>query len=146
MKTILRVTLAVAGGNALGYAAFRLAAGLTPHWWAAAGTPLPFGQLMLMIAFTAIAFAAPPVIVGALAAKVAAAYEPFVGLAAALWAVSARQWWPAVPLLPPQSWIAPMTLILLSGLMGGWLMGWRVPPPPQPASGEAGSVGGDRSD
>ncbi|MBI2975649.1 MAG: hypothetical protein HY872_17210 [Chloroflexi bacterium] len=135
MKTALRLAFIVVGGNSAGYAAFRWAAWAAPRWWAAAGHPLPFGLMLALMAATAIAFAAPPVLIGALAARLAAAHEPFVGLAAALWSISARQWWPRVPLLPAESWIVPMTLILLSGLVGGWLVGrgWqpsvKVPPP-----------------
>jgi hypothetical protein len=78
---------------------------------------------MLLIAVTAMVFAAPPVIVGALAARVAGAYEPYIGLAAAFWGVSAQSWWPAIPQLPAESWIAPMALIMMSGMIGGWMVG-----------------------
>lgn len=118
----MRVALAAIGGNVTGYAAFRLAAWWMPQWWTAVNSATPIGQFMTLIAFTAIAFAAPPVIVGALAARVAGTYEPYVGLAAALWGVSARLWWPAIPRLPAESWIAPMALIMVSGLMGGWMV------------------------
>jgi hypothetical protein len=124
MKSFWRVALSVLGGNVIGYAAFRLALWWTPQWWEAAGPKTTVGMILLLMAFTAIAFAAPPVMVGALAARAAARYEPFVGLAAMLWGASARLWWPSqIPLLPPESWVLPMTLILLSGLMGGWLAG-----------------------
>lgn len=117
--------LSVLGGNVVGYAAFRFALWAAPQWWEAAGPKTTIGTMLLLMAFTAIAFAAPPVIVGALAAKAAARHEPFVGLAAMLWGTSAKVWWPSaqIPLLPPESWVLPMTLILLSGLMGGWLAG-----------------------
>ncbi len=135
MKTILRIVCAVLAGNALGYAAFRLAAWLTPQWWQAARSREGLGTVMLLTAMTAVSFAAPPVIIGALAARFASRHEPYVGLGAGLWAVSARQWWPPVPMLPPESWIAPMALIMLSGLLGGWLGGLRVraqsPSPPE---------------
>ena len=113
-------------GNALGYAAFRLAAWFAPQWWQAASPNRGLGTVMLLTALTAISFAAPPVIIGALAARVAARYEPYVGLGAGLWAVSARQWWPPVPMLPPESWIMPMAVIMLSGLLGGWMVGLRL--------------------
>ncbi|MBI3240913.1 MAG: hypothetical protein HYZ49_01275 [Chloroflexi bacterium] len=123
MKSFARVMLSVLGGNVIGYAAFRLALWAAPQWWEAAGPRSGLGETMLLMALTAISFAAPPVMVGALAARAAARYEPFVGLAAMLWGASARLWWPPVPLLPAESWVLPMTLILLSGLMGGWLAG-----------------------
>ncbi|MEK6575010.1 MAG: hypothetical protein AABZ58_11950 [Chloroflexota bacterium] len=137
MKTIIRIALAILLGNALGYTLFRLAAWAAPQWWHAVETPIPFGKLLL-IGLTAISFATPPVIVGALAARVAARWEPAVGLAAALWGVTARQWWPTqVPLLPPESWIAPMTLILMSGFVGGWMAGRRLPSPALPIDSSA---------
>ncbi|HKZ71088.1 MAG TPA: hypothetical protein VJ020_13470 [Anaerolineales bacterium] len=147
MKSIVRLALAVLLGNALGYGLFRLAAWTTPKIWAAAPPPVPFGQLLLLIGITAISFATPPVIVGALAARVAARHEPFVGLATALWGVTARQWWPAqeIPLLPPQSWVAPMTLILVSGLVGGWLAGGRAPRFTEPAHSSSSNESGVES-
>src|SRR5574341_1125760 len=124
VKNVLTIALAVFFGNLLGYGFFRLAAWAAPQWWAAAPRPLSFGLLLLMIGITAIAFGTPPMIVSALAARAVRRYEPLVGMAAALGGVTARQWWPErVPLLPPESWVAPMTLILLSGLIGGWLAG-----------------------
>ncbi len=127
MKTTLHLCLAILLGNAFGYGLFRLAAWASSLSWEG-GPPSTFGALLWRIGLTAIAFGAPPVFVGALAARLASRFEPGVGLAAALWGVTARQWWPAtVPLLPAESWIAPMTLILLSGLLGGWLAGLRAP-------------------
>ena len=105
-----------------GYAAFRLAIWLTPTWWGTVTTNSTVFQLMALIALTTIIFAAPPVVIGALAARVAATYEPYVGLAATLWGVGLRLWWPLIPQLPAESWIAPMCLILMSGMIGGWLM------------------------
>ncbi len=83
---------------------------------------LPLLGVLALIAVSSISFAAPPVIIGALAAKVASRHELFAGLAASLWGVSAFSWWPTIPTLPSESWLAPMTLIFLSGLMGAWVM------------------------
>jgi hypothetical protein len=125
MKLVLRIVLAVVLGNILGYGLFRLAAWASAFSWNE-GVPPTFGALIWRISLTAIAFGAPPVLMGALAGQVAGRYEAAVGVGAALWGVSARQWWPeVVPLLPPESWVAPMTIILLSGLVGGWLVGTR---------------------
>lgn len=124
--TIFRILFAILLGNLFGYGLFRLAALASSSSWQN-GPPSTFGELMWRIGLTAVAFGAPPILMGALAARFAARFEPAVGLAAALWGVTARQWWPAtVPLLPPESWVAPMTLIFLSGLLGGWLMGLRA--------------------
>ncbi|MBM4424061.1 MAG: hypothetical protein FJ030_11820 [Chloroflexi bacterium] len=123
-----RIAFAIILGNLVGCALFRLAAWASPQWWRSVGDAVPFGKMLWLISLTAIAFATPPVIVGALAARLAGRYEPAVGLASALWGLSARQWWPSqVPLLPPESWVAPMTLILLSGLVGGWLAARQRP-------------------
>jgi hypothetical protein len=148
VKTAVRIFLAVALGNLIGYGFFRLAAWAAPQWWQSAPRPMGFSQLLLMIGITAIAFGTPPMIVSALAARLAGRYEPATGLAAALWGVTARQWWPEqVPLLPPESWVAPMTLILLSGLLGGWFAGGGLPhrsrtgeSPLPPDSGAGGDV------
>jgi hypothetical protein len=127
--TIFRSLLAILLGNAFGYGLFRLAGWASSLAWQG-GPPATFGELLWRIGLTAVAFGAPPVLMGALAARLASRFEPGVGLAAALWGVTARQWWPStVPLLPAESWIAPMTLILLSGLLGGWLAGLRAVAP-----------------
>lgn len=122
MKKYVRLIVAIIGGNIVGYAAFRAAAWFTPQLWIAAGEEITFGMRLTLIAISAILFAAPSVIIGALAAKVAARHELFAGLAASVWGVSAIQWWPIIPALPSESWLAPMTLIFLSGLMGAWVM------------------------
>jgi len=122
MKNYVRLIAAILGGNVVGYAAFRAAAWFTPQLWLAAGEEITFGMRLALIAVSSILFAAPPVMIGALAAKVAARHELFAGLAASLWGVSAFRWWPAIPTLPSESWLAPMTLIFLSGLMGAWVM------------------------
>lgn len=128
MKTALRVGLAVLAGNGLGYGFFRLAGWFSTGLWRL-GPPPDFGALLLRICLTAIVFSTPPVIVAALMARLAGKFEPWVGLGTALWGITARWWWPAsVPLLPAESWVAPLSLILISGLIGGWLVGGRLPP------------------
>lgn len=122
MRKYLRLIAAIIGGNFVGYAAFRAAAWFTPQLWMTAGEEITFGMRLALIAVSSISFAAPPVIIGALAAKVASRHELFAGLAASLWGVSAFSWWPTIPTLPSESWLAPMTLIFLSGLMGAWVM------------------------
>ena len=122
MKKYLRLIAAILGGNIVGYAAFRAAAWFTPQLWIAAGDEITFGMRLTLIALSAILFAAPPVIIGAMAAKAASRHELFAGLAASAWGMSAIQWWPSIPTLPSESWLAPMTLIFLSGLMGAWVM------------------------
>ena len=74
---------------------------------------------LTLIAVSAILFAAPPVILGALAAKVAARHELFAGLAASLWGVSAIQWWPTIPTLPSEKLAGADDVNLFIGLDGG---------------------------
>jgi hypothetical protein len=127
MKSFLRVSLSIVLGNALGYGLFRLAGWATPQLWRD-GPPSSFGTLVFRMMVVAISFGTPPVFVGAVMARLAGRYEPWVGLGSALWGLSARFWWPqTVPFLPPQSWVAPTMLILMSGLIGGWLIGNRPP-------------------
>jgi hypothetical protein len=127
MKTILRAGVVVLVANGLGYGFFRLAGWFATQLWEQGPAP-DYGTVIWRICITAIAFSTPPVIIAALAARVAGRYEPWVGLGSALWGLSARLWWPAsVPLLPPESWVAPMSLILISGLIGGWMVS-RHPP------------------
>jgi hypothetical protein len=129
MRGWMRLALAGLGGNAAGYAAFRGALWATRLLWrSSAGVGAPNGSLggrVLLVAVTAILFAAPPVLIGALAAHVAGRARPWAGLAAGLWGMGFAWWWPEVPLLGPQAWVGPAILVLLSGLVGGWLMEQR---------------------
>ena len=123
--------LAVAGGNAAGFGAFRAALALTMSLWRSRLSPArpgaDLGLTILFIVITAIAFAAPPVLIGALTARLAGHARLWTGLAAGLWSLGFAWWWPdSVPLLGPQAWIGPTVLILLSGLIGGWLMDVRT--------------------
>lgn len=123
--------LTVLFGNLAGFAAFRLAFALTPGLWRAgaglAGPESEFGLRLLLTALTAIAFAAPPVLIGALAARLAGRARPWAGMAAGLWGFGFAWWWPKpTPLLGPEAWLGPAILILLSGLIGGWLIEMRT--------------------
>lgn len=127
----VRLILTVLCGNLSGYAAFRLAFALTPGLWrAGAGLARPesdFGPRIVLTALTAIAFAAPPVLIGALAARLAGRARPWAGMAAGLWGIGFVWWWPdPIPLLGPGAWLGPAILILLSGLIGGWLIELRA--------------------
>jgi hypothetical protein len=130
MRGWIRLGLAIAGGNAVGYAAFRGALWATPMLWrSGAGADAPSGSLggrVLLVAVTAILCAAPPVLIGALAARAAGRARPWAGLAAGLWGMGFAWWWPEMPLLGPQAWVGPTILVLLSGLVGGWLMDQRA--------------------
>ena len=130
MKLVFRLSVALLLGNTLGYLLFRLAAWASSLSWAGP-PPSSFGELLWRMGLTAIVFGAPPVIMGALAGRFVQRYEPLVGLASALWGITARWWWPEqVRHLPPESWIAPMVIIFLSGLVGGWLVSRPFALPP----------------
>ncbi len=126
----LRPALAALGGNVAGYAALRAALWATPMLWRSrlgAGAPVgDFGVRVLLVVVTAILFAAPPVLIGALAARLAGRARLWVGLAAGLWGIGFARWWPDMPLLGPQAWVGPAVLVLLAGLIGGWLMDQRA--------------------
>ena len=126
----LRPALAALGGNVAGYAAFRAALWATLILWRSSlGADAPdgdFGARILLVALTAVLFAAPPVLIGALAARLAGRARPWVGLLAGSWAIGFAWWWPNVPLLGPEAWVGPVVLVLLSGLVGGWLIDQRA--------------------
>ncbi len=124
---VARSVLAVALGNAGGYGAFRLAFLFTPVLWErglnAATQDNEMGWRFLLTALTAIFFASPPVLIGALAARLAGRAGALIGAVCGLWAFGFAWWWPQpMPLLRPEAWIGPTVLVLLSGLMGGWLI------------------------
>ncbi len=128
---IVRPVLAILAGNLAGYAAFRLALGLTSGLWRSGISPArpagDFGLRILLTALTAILFAAPPVLLGAVTARLAGSARMWAGMAGGLWGVGFAWWWPDLtPILSPQSWLGPTVLILLSGLIGGWLMDVRA--------------------
>ena len=123
---VARSAFAVLFGNAAGYGAFRLAVAVTPALWDT-GLKLvrPETDFWLRLVFTALTvmmFASPPVLIGALAARLAGGAQMWIGLAAGLWGFGFARWWPPLPLLGPEAWLGPTILILLSGLVGGWLM------------------------
>ena len=128
MQARIQPLLAALGGNLAGYAAFRAALWVTPLLWrsGAAEPGRDPGMRILLIVATAILFAAPPVLIGALAARLAGRARPWVGLAAGLWAIGFAWWWPEVPLLGPEAWVGPAVLVLISGLVGGWLIDQRA--------------------
>jgi hypothetical protein len=117
-----RILVAVVVGNALGYGAWRAAWGVLPALWALPAERAGWLARMGLVALTAILLAAPPVLVGALAAWMARRAHLLVGLAGGLWALSLVQASP--PELPflTTFWFAPTVLILLSGALGGWML------------------------
>lgn len=117
-----RVLAAALVGNALGYGAWRAAWALLPALWSRAGAEADWLPRLGLIALTAILLAAPPVLLGALAAGLARRAHLWVGLAAGLWALGlVRATPPELPFLT-QIWYAPTVLILLSSALGGWML------------------------
>lgn len=117
-----RILAAVILGNALGYGAWRAAWGLLPALWALAAERSGWLPRLGLVALTAILLAAPPVLVGALAAWAARRAHVLVGLAGGLWALSlVRATPPELPFLTT-FWFAPTVLILLSSALGGWML------------------------
>ncbi len=121
----IRILLSALLGNTLGFGAWQLAGLLIPRLWAgrsASTNPL------ILIGLTAASFillAAPPVLVAALSAAVARRAHLWVGLASGLWAVSLLGAVPAAFPIARGLWYAPTVLVLLSGMLGGWLMDLR---------------------
>ncbi|MBI3362989.1 MAG: hypothetical protein HY023_17950 [Chloroflexi bacterium] len=117
-------------GNLAGFGAFRFAVEVTPLLWQnGLSLARPENDLwlrLILTAATAMLFASPPVLIGALAARLAGHVRSWIGMAAGLWGFGFVQWWPPLPLLSREAWLGPTILILLSGLVGGWLMETRA--------------------
>jgi hypothetical protein len=117
-----RILAAVLLGNALGYGAWRAAWIALPGLWSLADEGAgPLARLGLVV-LTAVLLAAPPVLVGALAAWLARRAHLAVGLAGGLWAVSLIRLAPAELDFLSGVWYAPTVLILLSSALGGWML------------------------
>ena len=81
---------------------------------------------MALVAATAILFAAPPVLAGALGAWLAGRAQLAVGLLSGLWSLSLLQTVPAGLPVAPGLWYTTTVLVLLSGMLGGWMMDLRA--------------------
>lgn len=119
-----RFVLAVALTNLAGWGLWRLAwEAFIPRLWG--GLPPEAGLLARLgaMALTAIALAAPPVLLGA-AGGWLARHSPawLAGALSGLWALSlistVPEGWP----IAPGVWYAPSVLVMLSGLFGGWMV------------------------
>ena len=121
-----RTLAAIIVGNALGLSAWALARAALPWLWRGRGGVANLPLLMALIAATAILFAAPPVLAGALGAWLAGRAQLLVGLASGLWSLALLQSVPAGLPLAPGLWYASTVLVLLSGMLGGWMMELRA--------------------
>jgi hypothetical protein len=120
-----RVVLAALLGNVLGWGAWQAARLALPQIWELAQPADQLSQ-MAMLATTAMALAAPPVLIGALCAWLARRAQLWVGLACGLWGLTLIR--PAPPAFPIAAglWYAPTVLVLLSSAMGGWMLDLRA--------------------
>ena len=122
----MRTLAAIVVGNVLGLSAWALAwAALRWLWRDRSGlSNLPV--LMGLIATTAILFAAPPVLAGAAGAWLAGRSQLGVGLASGLWSLALLQSVPAGLPVAPGVWYTTTVLVMLSGMLGGWMMELRA--------------------
>jgi hypothetical protein len=129
----LRPLAAVAAGNLLGWGAWRLAWWAMPGLWAGQSLQSGWPTLVGLTAVTAIFMAGPPVLVGALTARLAGSRllaALGVGLLSGLWSLTLVSVVPAGLPIAPGVWYATTALVLFSGAMGGWTMsgnGWAAP-------------------
>jgi hypothetical protein len=118
----LRIAGAILIGNALGLAAWAGARVVIPRLWQGRGPTTNFLTLMALIALTSILVAGPPVLAGALGARLARRAQTWVGLVCGLWSLSLLGSVPAAFPIAQGLWYAPTVLVLLSGALGGWMM------------------------
>jgi hypothetical protein len=116
----------VFAGNVLGLVAYQLAMQIVVPWlWSQMNGETTLLGGVLLIALSAIALAAPPVLLGALGAWLARRDELWVGLACGLWGVSLVGRVPEFYPIARGVWYAPAVLIILSSALGGWLIDLR---------------------
>ncbi len=127
MKGWPRVVAAGLLANALGFGAWRLALAALPWLWSGVDESTRWAPRLGLMAASAIAVAAPPVLVGALGAWLAGRHQVWVGALSGLWAVTLIGPTPAYFLtIAPGVWYAPALLIVISGLFGGWMLDLRA--------------------
>ena len=121
--SVVRFLISLILGNLFGLAFLRLALLGTNAIWSGVKPDASFSTHVLLIGLTAILFATPPVIIGALTALAARRAGLWAGIGSGLWSFGFAAWWPEpIPYLPPEAWLAPTMLVLLSGMVGGWLI------------------------
>jgi hypothetical protein len=122
-----RIILATLTGNVLGlvanWAAVRVA---LPWLWSGVNDDASMLARMGLVAVSAIVLAAPPVLWGALGAWLARREQLWVGLACGLWGFALIDTVPASFPIAPGVWYAPAVLVLLSSMLGGWMLDLRA--------------------
>jgi hypothetical protein len=123
----LRPLLAIALGNVCGWGAWRLGLWALPVLWADVTPASGLWVLGTLTALSAIVMAGPPVLAGALAARLGGRAHVLVGVLAGLWSLLLLRSVPAGLPLAPGLWYASTVLVLFSGGMGGWTMSFGRP-------------------
>jgi hypothetical protein len=122
-----RIFVATLTCNALGlgvnWVAVRV---LLPGLWAEANDDAGWLVRMGLVAASAILLAAPPVLWGALGAWIARRSQLWVGLACGLWGLALIGAVPPGLPIAPGIWYAPAVLVLLSSMLGGWMLDLRA--------------------
>ena len=122
-----RIFLATLTGNALGLGANWAAVRLVLPWlWSGVNDDAGVLARMGLVAASAILLAAPPVLWGALGAWLARREQLWVGLACGLWGFVLIDSVPAVLPIASGVWYAPTVLVLLSSMLGGWMLDLRA--------------------
>lgn len=121
----MRLVIAIIIGNLLGWGAWAFGWRVLPFIWANVDERAGWSVLISRVAVSAMMMAAPPVLIGALTARLARRAQVWAGLLSGLWSVTLIQSTPeSFPILS-QVWFAPTVLVLLSALFGGWMMDLR---------------------
>jgi hypothetical protein len=128
----MRTLAAIIVGNLLGLSAWLLARAALPWLWRGRGALTNLPLLMGLVAATAILFAAPPVLAGAIGAWLSGRAQLVVGLASGLWSRALLQSVPSGLPIAAGLWYATTVLVLLSGMLGGWMMALRAQAAPKP--------------
>jgi len=134
--------LAVLLGNLCGWGAWRLGLWAIPLMWAG---QTPQSSVLVLLALTgvsAIVMAGPPVLVGALAARLAGRAHVLVGLFSGLWSLQLISTVPPGLPIAPGLWFASTVLVLFSGGMGGWTMSFGRRHAPAPSDRRAEGAAG----
>ena len=118
----VRPLLAIVLGNLGGWAAWQVGLAVVTALWQGQTPQSGVLRLIGLTALSAIVMAGPPVLVGALAARLAGQAHVAVGVLAGLWALTLIRSVPAGLPIAPGLWYAPTVLVLFSGGMGGWTM------------------------
>ena len=122
-----RILLATLISNALGLGANWAAVRLVLPWlWSGVNDDAGVPARMGLVAASAILIAAPPVLWGALGAWLARREQLWVGLACGLWGFALVSTVPAILPIASGVWYAPTVLVLLSSMLGGWMLDLRA--------------------